>query len=137
MKLPADWCTISLSSCLDTSDRFCILIDIGGEDTKVSTVALAQGELFDNAMNVKCSAGTGSLMDTLTAMFHLEDIDKACELAFDADGRSVLTVSRRLVTRVSRDGSSTRLYEASRGLRLRDVTVFDGSQRVTEFSTIT
>jgi len=47
----------------------CILVDIGGEDTKISTIALKQAELFDNAMNTKCSAGTGSLMDTLSTMF--------------------------------------------------------------------
>ena len=69
----------------EINDEFCLLIDIGGEDTKVSSVALKKAELFDNAMNVKCSAGTGSLMDTLTAMFDLGNIDKACELAFNAD----------------------------------------------------
>jgi len=49
----------------DNVDRkLCILVDIGGEDTKISTIALNEAELFDNAMNTKCSAGTGSLMDT-------------------------------------------------------------------------
>ncbi|MDX1345577.1 MAG: BadF/BadG/BcrA/BcrD ATPase family protein, partial [Sedimenticolaceae bacterium] len=67
------------------NEEFCLLVDIGGEDTKISSIALKKAELFDNAMNVKCSAGTGSLMDTLTAMFCLEDIDKACELAFNAE----------------------------------------------------
>jgi len=67
------------------NEEFCLLVDIGGEDTKISSIALKQAELFDNAMNVKCSAGTGSLMDTLTAMFYLENIDKACELAYNAD----------------------------------------------------
>ena len=65
-------------------DRLCVLIDIGGEDTKISTVALGQGELFDNAMNVKCSAGTGSLMDTLSAMFGMSGPAQASAEAFDA-----------------------------------------------------
>lgn len=56
----------------------CILVDIGGEDTKVSTLALKEAELFNNAMNLKCSAGTGSLMDTLVAMFGLTDVAAAC-----------------------------------------------------------
>ena len=67
------------------NEEFCLLVDIGGEDTKISSIALKKAELFDNAMNVKCSAGTGSLMDTLTAMFCLQDIEKACALAYNAD----------------------------------------------------
>jgi len=68
----------------DINEDFCILIDIGGEDTKISTIALEQAELFDNAMNLKCSAGTGSLMDTLSAMFNIESVVKGCEEAFAA-----------------------------------------------------
>ena len=67
------------------NEDFCLLIDIGGEDTKISSIALNRGELFDNAMNVKCSAGTGSLIDTLTSMFFLDDIESACELAYNSD----------------------------------------------------
>ncbi len=66
------------------NEDFCTLVDIGGEDTKLSTIALEEEELFDNAMNVKCSAGTGSLMDTLTNLFDLEDISKTCRAAFNA-----------------------------------------------------
>ncbi|MGB5259353.1 MAG: BadF/BadG/BcrA/BcrD ATPase family protein, partial [Gammaproteobacteria bacterium] len=68
----------------DVNEEFCILIDIGGEDTKISTIALEQAELFDNAMNLKCSAGTGSLMDTLSAMFDMESITEACAQAYAA-----------------------------------------------------
>jgi len=64
--------------------ELCILVDIGGEDTKVSTIALERAELLDNAMNVKCSAGTGSLMDTLTALFGMTDIGEACRQAYGA-----------------------------------------------------
>ena len=64
--------------------EFCVLVDIGGEDTKVSTIALAQAELYANAMNLKCSAGTGSLMDTLSALFGLPGVKEACAQAYDA-----------------------------------------------------
>jgi len=66
------------------NEDLCILVDIGGEDTKISTIALEQAELFNNAMNLKCSAGTGSLMDTLTAMFGMADVASACGEAYAA-----------------------------------------------------
>ena len=62
----------------------CVLVDIGGEDTKISTIALAQAELFANAMNLKCSAGTGSLMDTLAALFNIPAVATACAEALTA-----------------------------------------------------
>ncbi|MBN2427396.1 MAG: hypothetical protein JXK94_03570 [Deltaproteobacteria bacterium] len=67
------------------NEDLCILVDVGGEDTKVSTIALKKGELFDNVMNTKCSAGTGSLMDTLAALFHFPDIGEATNLAWKAE----------------------------------------------------
>ncbi|RLJ20327.1 hypothetical protein DJ031_05845 [bacterium endosymbiont of Escarpia laminata] len=75
------------------NEDFCLLIDIGGEDTKISSIALKKAELFDNAMNVKCSAGTGSLIDTLTSMFFLDDISVASELAFNADKGYVINAT--------------------------------------------
>ena len=63
---------------------FCVLVDIGGEDTKISTIALAQAELYANAMNLKCSAGTGSLMDALSALFGLPGVSDACTQAYAA-----------------------------------------------------
>lgn len=69
----------------DVNESFFTLVDIGGEDTKLSTISLRQGELFDNAMNIKCSAGTGSLMDSLCSLFAIDDIGKACEQAFLAE----------------------------------------------------
>jgi len=68
----------------NVDETLCVLVDIGGEDTKVSTIALQEAELFNNAMNLKCSAGTGSLMDTLSAMFNLPNIADACAEAFAA-----------------------------------------------------
>lgn len=69
---------------IEINNDFYILVDIGGEDTKISIVAIGKNELFDNAMNIKCSAGTGSLMDTLKALFGIEDIRDACQQAFEA-----------------------------------------------------
>ena len=68
----------------DVNEEFFILVDIGGEDTKLSTISLRRGELFDNAMNVKCSAGTGSLMDSLRSLFGIEDVARASGQAFHA-----------------------------------------------------
>jgi activator of 2-hydroxyglutaryl-CoA dehydratase/predicted nucleotide-binding protein (sugar kinase/HSP70/actin superfamily) len=68
----------------DINEEFCVLVDIGGEDTKISTIALREAELFNNAMNLKCSAGTGSLMDTLAGMFGLSSVAEACADAYRA-----------------------------------------------------
>ncbi len=68
----------------NVNEDFYLLIDIGGEDTKISAISLKKEELFDNAMNLKCSAGTGSLMDTLKALFNIEDIAEAYGNAFEA-----------------------------------------------------
>lgn len=68
----------------DVNEDFFLLIDIGGEDTKISVISLTRNELFDNAMNIKCSAGTGSLMDTLKALFNIDDIADAYGNAFEA-----------------------------------------------------
>ncbi len=68
----------------EVNEDFCLLIDIGGEDTKISVISLKKEELFDNAMNIKCSAGTGSLMDTLKTLFNIENIAEAYGKAFKA-----------------------------------------------------
>jgi len=68
----------------DVNEDFFMLIDIGGEDTKISVISLKKQELFDNAMNIKCSAGTGSLMDTLKTLFDIEEIADAYSKAFEA-----------------------------------------------------
>ncbi len=68
----------------DINKDFCVLVDIGGEDTKLSTISIKKEELFDNVMNIKCSAGTGSLIDALQPLLGLDDIAKACNQAFEA-----------------------------------------------------
>jgi len=72
---------------------FCVLVDIGGEDTKVSTIALSRGELYANAMNLKCSAGTGSLMDTLSALFGIPGVSEACAQAYAAPRASAINAT--------------------------------------------
>ncbi len=69
----------------EINEDFFVLVDIGGEDTKLSTISLKKGELYDNAMNVKCSAGTGSLMDSLSALFGIGSVGEASRRAFDAE----------------------------------------------------
>jgi activator of 2-hydroxyglutaryl-CoA dehydratase/predicted nucleotide-binding protein (sugar kinase/HSP70/actin superfamily) len=66
--------------------KFCLLVDVGGEDTKISSIDLVHGDLYDNAMNTKCSAGTGSLFDTLIDLFALENIDQAVAEVMSASG---------------------------------------------------
>ena len=68
----------------ELNEDFCILVDIGGEDTKISTIALSAAELFNNAMNIKCSAGTGSLMDTLAGLFGIASAAEASAAALAA-----------------------------------------------------
>ncbi len=67
---------------VDVNRDLAILVDIGGEDTKISTIALSRAELFANAMNLKCSAGTGSLMDTLASLFGIAGVAEACAEAY-------------------------------------------------------
>ncbi|MCP4455758.1 MAG: hypothetical protein GY809_30225, partial [Planctomycetes bacterium] len=69
----------------EVNEDFFILVDIGGEDTKLSTVSLRKGELFDNAMNLKCSAGTGSLMDSLSSLFGIDNVAEASGMASKAE----------------------------------------------------
>jgi len=68
------------------NEKRCILVDVGGEDTKISTIDLESEELFDNAMNMKCSAGTGSLLDVLAALFNMTEIESVSRRAMAAPG---------------------------------------------------
>lgn len=77
----------------DCNEDFCLLVDIGGEDTKISSIDLCQGDLYDNAMNTKCSAGTGSLLDTLADLFGIDDISAVAQLALDAPRAEALNAT--------------------------------------------
>jgi activator of 2-hydroxyglutaryl-CoA dehydratase/predicted nucleotide-binding protein (sugar kinase/HSP70/actin superfamily) len=70
---------------ITVNEDFFTLVDVGGEDTKISIVSIKDNDLYDNAMNIKCSAGTGSLMDTLRSMFGIADVRQAAEKAMQAD----------------------------------------------------
>ncbi len=61
-----------------------ILVDIGGEDTKISVIDLKSQSLRENAMNCKCSAGTGSLMDILRDLLDIPDVATAYRMAAEA-----------------------------------------------------
>ena len=61
-----------------------ILVDIGGEDTKISIIDLKSKSLQENAMNCKCSAGTGSLMDILRDLLDIPDVATAYRMASEA-----------------------------------------------------
>lgn len=57
--------------------RRAVLVDVGGEDTKLSVIDLASGALVDNVMNTKCSAGTGSVMDALAGHLAVQPVASA------------------------------------------------------------
>jgi len=62
-----------------------ILVDIGGEDTKISIIDVQRKALSENAMNCKCSAGTGSLMDILRDLLDIRDVATAYRMAHQAE----------------------------------------------------
>jgi len=66
------------------NEKTAVLVDVGGEDTKISLIDLEAGDLVDNAMNIKCSAGTGSLLDTLRSQFGIATVEEACRRALRA-----------------------------------------------------
>ncbi|MFA6991853.1 MAG: acyl-CoA dehydratase activase-related protein [Candidatus Gracilibacteria bacterium] len=68
----------------EVNEDYFAVVDVGGEDTKITLVSLKEGDLADNAMNLKCSAGTGSLMDILKSLFGIKDIKEACDSAMSA-----------------------------------------------------
>ena len=65
----------------EINDSCGILVDIGGEDTKISIIDLKRKALQENAMNCKCSAGTGSLMDILRDLLNIPDVATAYRMA--------------------------------------------------------
>ena len=55
-----------------------LVIDIGGQDTKV--IEVSEGNVVDFIMNDKCSAGTGRLLEVIANTLSMEPRDM-CELA--------------------------------------------------------
>ena len=64
----------------------CMLIDIGGQDTKI--IAMADGVVQDFLMNDKCSAGTGRFLEIMANTLCVEP-DRLCELARSGSGISI------------------------------------------------
>jgi len=59
-----------------------VLIDFGGQDTKVIQIGDA-GEVVDFAMNDKCAAGTGQFLEVILGRLHVP-LDRAARLIEDA-----------------------------------------------------
>lgn len=66
--------------------RPCMIIDIGGQDTKV--IAMADGMVQDFLMNDKCSAGTGRFLEIMANTLCVEP-GRLCELARSGSGISI------------------------------------------------
>jgi len=66
-----------------------VLIDIGGQDSKVIRLAPG-GKVIDFAMNDKCAAGTGRFLEAMARVLELE-IAEMVDL--DRGARGVLTIS--------------------------------------------
>ena len=64
----------------------CVIIDIGGQDTKV--IAVADGVVQDFLMNDKCSAGTGRFLEIMANTLRV-DPGALCELARSGSGVSI------------------------------------------------
>ncbi len=78
---------------ININDKECVLVDIWWEDTKISIIDLEKWDLKENAMNLKCSAWTWSLMDTLKSLFGICSIEEACEKAFVAENASPINAT--------------------------------------------
>jgi len=59
-----------------------VLIDFGGQDTKVITIG-ANGEVVDFAMNDKCAAGTGRFLEVILGRLHVP-LEQASAIADNA-----------------------------------------------------
>ena len=67
-------------------DRDCLIIDIGGQDTKI--ISIENGMVNDFVMNDKCSAGTGRFLEIMSNTMALE-LNEMCELARSGSGISI------------------------------------------------
>ncbi len=63
-----------------------LIIDIGGQDTKL--IAVEDGMVKDFVMNDKCSAGTGRFLEVMATALGLS-IDRLCDAASKGSGTSI------------------------------------------------
>lgn len=73
-------------------DDTCVIIDIGGQDTKI--ISLAQGHVKDFLMNDKCSAGTGRFLEIMSATLgvSLNELFQLAQAGSDISITSMCTV---------------------------------------------
>lgn len=76
----------ALGACMIFDKQNLVIIDIGGQDTKVINVE--DGLVKDFIMNDKCSAGTGRFLDVMAKTMDLT-IDELCDIAKDGGGVTI------------------------------------------------
>lgn len=64
----------------------CVVVDIGGQDTKVITVQ--DGNVTNFTMNDKCAAGTGRFLELMANTLGF-DIDQMCEIAMNGENITI------------------------------------------------
>lgn len=65
-----------------TGQEECLVIDLGGQDTKIVEVG-PEGEVLDFLMNDKCAAGTGRFLEMMAGVLET-DLDGFSELALQS-----------------------------------------------------
>ena len=69
--------TVGANAC-GAHDNDLLIIDIGGQDTKI--IQVKDGNVVDFLMNDKCSAGTGRFLEVMSNALNL-NMDELCEMA--------------------------------------------------------
>ena len=72
---------VGAKHCESTSENFesdLLIIDIGGQDTKI--IQVENGNVVDFLMNDKCSAGTGRFLEVMSNALNLK-MDELCDMA--------------------------------------------------------
>ncbi|MCS7181349.1 MAG: acyl-CoA dehydratase activase, partial [bacterium] len=73
---------VAIGSYFLSGKRKCIVIDVGGQDTKVVEVG-ENGEIIDFLMNDKCAAGTGRFLEMMANVFGI-NIEEFSNLALNS-----------------------------------------------------
>ena len=77
---------LAKGACYIHKSETMLLIDIGGQDTKI--IRIENGMVTDFLMNDKCSAGTGRFLEVMANTLSLTPQD-LCELASKGSGTSI------------------------------------------------